>query len=359
MIRQDILAIIGGYLNDDYNYEIKSNIDDILSIAGKLRILDIVSYSLKKKGVNNSLLDESLLSNVRKLEIKKNERLSISKVLDEALIDYVFIKGLTLSKYYTVDYLRYSSDIDIVVNKNDFNKAKELLIDKLKYKEVEYIRTNETSLFNNNCSVDLHYMYMKDEDIIEDILESCDKVDHELKDEYKYLLLIAHSKKHFEDGLLEFRLFIDLYHMNKLDLDRSLINDLLIKCDLLEYYKGINAYLDYLLNNKESRISELLSDFIFDMALDNGRSNRVLLNNNGRGFKYVFKRVFLDYKTLSKYYPLLRRYKVLLPYYEVKRWLLIVFRGELKSGLNEIKAINNLDNDSYSKMNELKKLLGI
>ena len=55
-------------------------------------------------------------------------------------------------------------------------------------------------------------------------------------------------------------------------------------------------------------------------------------------FKYVFRRVFPDYKSFKKYHPLICRYKVLVPFGYLFRIIKLPFTG-WKRAMAELKAV--------------------
>ena len=55
-------------------------------------------------------------------------------------------------------------------------------------------------------------------------------------------------------------------------------------------------------------------------------------------FKYVFRRVFPDYKSFKKYHPLICRYKVLVPFGYSFRIIKLPFTG-WKRAMAELKAV--------------------
>lgn len=350
-INKEVIDIIRAYLLNEDNKR-SFDIDSLLSISNSLNISGLVCSYLNRIGIKDNRIDSIIFNLVSRSTRYKHEIEEIDKVLKD--YEYVYIKGHTLSKYYDEDYIRRSSDIDIVCDK--YEEIKNLLINKLNYKEIDVIRKNETTLVKKDISIDLHFRHMKDEGIIEDTLKNALVINHELSDEYKYFEVIAHSYKHFSDGLFELKALLDLYYLRKNELDYEFINELLNKCNLIKYHDSLINYLNSILTNNYDEISKQLEDYVFNMIKDSGRTNKVLVNNEKN---YVLKRIFLDYETLSSYYPVLKRHKVLMPYYEIKRMITVLKNKRLNSGINEVKAIKELNKEDYIKIEELKKNLGI
>ena len=48
-------------------------------------------------------------------------------------------------------------------------------------------------------------------------------------------------------------------------------------------------------------------------------------------------RIFLPYSVMKKMHPVLEKHKWLLPWFEVRRWFVILFDGRAKSAMQELK----------------------
>ena len=218
------------------------------------------------------------------------------------------------------------------------------------------IRKNEISLVKDNISIDLHYMFMKEDDIIEKVLSNAEKINHELTPEYSYLYIIAHSYKHMYDGLFEYKSLFDLYYLIKQKLDFKIIIDLLNKTGLYKYNECLINYLNCIITGNYDETSKELEDFIFNMTKDGGITNKVLINHE-KG--YLMKRLFLDYKTLCSYYPSLKKYPILMPLYQIKRIVTIITNNRFKNGFDEINALKGLNESDFNKIDILKDKLGL
>ena len=67
-------------------------------------------------------------NNTFKNSLNDAECMRILKSLDNANINYTYIKGAVCRKYYENDYIRASVDIDIFINQNDYELVKEILL---------------------------------------------------------------------------------------------------------------------------------------------------------------------------------------------------------------------------------------
>ena len=355
-INNDNFTIIRAYLNNSYDFELFSSIEDIINLGNKCGLSFILAYTLKKndKYKDNDILDSVLFYSVSGYEKQDLIRKNIKEVLENERISFLFLKGISLAKYYDEEYLRYSSDIDIIVEENNYEKAKDLLIEN-GYKLVVYA-SNELTLSKSGVSIDLHCKYSKYEENIENMFEDVDysNKNHELSNEHKYLFLIAHLSKHLREVYISTQFLIDLYYVNKLDLDREYINNKLHKAKLDKLNIETLKVIDYLVNDNSNELTKKYCDFLFNVANNKGIENMVLVGSGNKNrVGYVISRVFPNYTEMVRMYPKLKDNKLLLPYYYVVRIIDRVNQGKGNQAINEFKVSSKVDKD---KIEETKKL---
>ena len=355
-INKDVFTIIRSYLIKNYDFEVFSNVEDIINLGNKCGLSFILAYTLKKNNIykDNGILDSTLFYGVARFEKQNLIRENIKEVLEKNGIGFLFLKGISLAKYYDEEYLRYSSDIDIIVEENNYEKAKDLLI-KNSFKLVVYA-SNELTLSKSGVSIDLHCKYSKYEENIENMFEDVDysNKNHELSNEHKYLFLIAHLSKHLREVYISTQFLIDLYYVNELDLDREYINNRLQKAKLDKLNIETLKVVDYLVNDNGNELTKKYCDFLFNVANNKGIENMVLVGSGNKNrVGYVISRVFPNYTEMIRMYPKLKDNKLLLPYYYVVRIIDRVNQGKGNQAINEFKVSSKVDKD---KIEETKKL---
>ena len=99
-----------------------------------------------------------------------------------------------------------------------------------------------------------------------------------------------------------------------------------------------------------------LENYIFHGGVYGNLENRMkVVGLNEKGKKsYALKRIFAPYELMKIRYPVLKKYKWLLPIYEVVRWFETIFNGKAK---NLKREMDMLDNNSSSEKEEFKKFL--
>ena len=75
--------------------------------------------------------------------------------------------------------------------------------------------------------------------------------------------------------------------------------------------------------------------------------------------RYAMSRIWLPYDTLKSHYPSLEGKRVLLPLYEVRRWVKILFCGGTKRGVRELKLNSSKTKAEQLRTNEMLSHLGL
>lgn len=350
-VRSELIHILRCFLNSNYNYSINTDIDELYNLSNSLGVGSIVGYTLDKSNIKNTKFNNSVFKALNKYERLSNTRNELDKLLDDKY-QYLYIKGLTISKYYEEPYLRYSSDIDVIVEKEKYEEIYNLLLSN-GYKLIRRDYQETTLVSPNNIVIDLHRYYTLGDNKFEELFNDCFNETHELDINYNYVFNLIHCLKHFKAGILSYKFFIDLYYLRK-NIDINVTDELLKKVNLRKFNDSVNHYLDCLLENKEySENDYKLEEFIFSYSIDLGNKNRVLINSFGKSrLSYVLSRVFIPFDIISEEYPVVKKHKILLPVYYIKRIVRAV-NGKRKSYVfNEIKNNSTTNKDEIEKMHD-------
>ena len=365
-VELDIVTILKGYLNKDYSFSINSNLNDIYVLANKLCITPIIGYTLNKndKYVSN-IFDKVLFNASLKHEVQKNLRNNIKDIFEDNDIDFVFIKGLSLAKYYDEPYLRYSGDIDVVVKKDKYIFARDVLVENAKFYMKFYLDDEMLLINNNGYDVDLHCAFTKIDDAKEEFYKDVvsNNINHELDNELLLFHICNHSAKHMNAGYISLQFLIDLYYVNKLEMDRDKVERMFRDAGLWTFYERSLKLIDVLFFNKEmDEISRLYVEFLFNGSNVIGRSNKVRVGrakNNDNKFIYLCKRAFPTYKYMSTQYRILLKKKYLLPIYYFVRFYDIISTNRIKAASAEVKYCITDNDEDTSLTRKLFNSLGI
>ena len=356
-LQTDIITILKAYINRDYSFNISLKYDDLYRKSTNYSLGPVVGYSLNKSSkYKNSTFDNVVYNAAIRYEKQEKCREYISKLLIENGIDFLFLKGATYAKFYDEPYLRISADIDILVSNNDFNKAKDIIINKGKF--ILFTEAgNEVTLRKNGIDIDLQRTLTNDVEVDEKMFDEVDlsSSNHELSDEYKYILVISHTAKHLRENYIGLQFILDLYYLNQLKLDREFINNKL-KIAGLNKFNEINLdMIDVLFNNKKSNdVIDKYIEFLFNLS--ENLENMVLVGNANDN--YLFRRIFPKYKTMLRLYPKVEN-KLLLPIYYVKRIFDRISQGRSKKALVEINTNRHIDSNKVKEVKDLYNNIGL
>lgn len=366
-IQKDLITILKGYLHKDYSFNIESDLNDIRNLANKYAITPVIGYTLNKTNkYKSNIFDTTLYMNINRVEAQDNIRNTIKQTLENNNIDFIFLKGITLAKYYDETCLRYSSDIDVIVKPDDYIKAKDILVNEANFNMAHYTE-NELSLVNSNgFSIDLHSMFGKPQDPNNDLYKDVlyDET-HELNNEYKLFHICAHGAKHLTGmGFISFQYLLDFYYVDRLDMDSEHVYKLLKDGNLYTFYLKTKELIDVLFNDcKPNEYTDLYINYLFNSIENKGRNNMERLfrrkYKKSNSVTYFLRRVFPDYQIMSTTYPILRKHKILLPFYYVKRVIHGMNKKTLATAKIEMQYYANDTKENIDSTNKLFDNLGI
>ena len=114
-------------------------------------------------------------------------------------------------------------------------------------------------------------------------------------------------------------------------------------------------------DGEHTDVTRELENFVLSGGVYVTLENSVSVGQNKKGgkIKYILSRVWLSYDVLKIQYPNLEKHKWLLPFYEVKRWLRLLFKGGVKRSVNEIKVTANMDSEKVGRSARLMSELGL
>lgn len=164
----------------------------------------------------------------------------IDKLFKENNIPYFMVKGTIVGNLYPNPLLRVMGDSDLVVKKEDRVRADEILVNNLKFDKS--IDAHEWVYFKNGFEFELHdaLVYEDDKQIeyFSDLWNHVYEKDNKyyLDENYHFVFLIAHLKKHVQYEGCGFRQFVDIALATKnWNLDWNLIKNDLEKIDAYNF----------------------------------------------------------------------------------------------------------------------------
>ena len=293
----------------------------------------------------------------------------ITKILNENQISHFYFKGSVLSNIYPDNALRTRGDIDFIVKKEDFSRAKALLLENGFdfFDECDH----HASYFKNELEVELHKSLIHSDSKFYKYFEKPfemanvkNEYEYEMSPEYHYLFLLVHLNKHITTGE-GLRSLLDFYYMDKYyNLDYDFIINESKKINLTKLFHTVNNAV-YIITGERlyGYNGEDVSDFL-EYLLNNGihgRSpdanygeNLVLRKGNGGGkIRTGLNAIFLpDKKVRKKLYPRLSKCFIFYPILVIHRAFVCVFfrRRALKALVGADLALAKKNDDMFGRI---------
>lgn len=338
----------------------------------------LVGAALEKSGVLfdgeiKNKFDNQVFTAIYRYENINAELEEIREILREENIDFIPLKGAFIRKYYPEPWMRTSSDIDILIHENDLQTAINALSEKKGF-TVEEKGSHDVGMFSESgVHLELHYSliesYVMDEaeKILAEVWTYAERVDktceYRLKDEAFYYYHIAHMAKHVMHGGCGVKPFVDLWVLeHKVEHSDEKRKELLSRGGLEKFAEAARALSKaWFEDGEHTDVTKELENFVLSGGVYGTLENSVSVGQNKKGgkIKYILSRVWLSYDVLKIQYPNLEKHKWLLPFYEVKRWFRLLFKGGVKRSVNEIKVTANMDSEKVERSARLMSELGL
>ena len=168
--------------------------------------------------------------------------------------------------------------------------------------------------------------------------------------------------RHLIHGGCGIRPFIDLWLMNeKIPHDEKAVFEILKKAGMLDFYNAsLSLSKCWLEDSAYTEKTKALEDFIlFGGVYGNTLNAANVKAGKGDGkLKSFIGLVFLPRKNLEVLYPNLKKHKILLPFYQVKRWLKVFDRKKYNKIKRITNARNSVDVKDSEKIKDMLDFLG-
>ena len=351
------------------------NLKSLFLLAQKHDLAHIVGDVLEK---NSLLADcpevrqlylEQLNMATYRYKFMQYELEQLSKVLQEANIPYIPLKGSVIRGYYPLPWMRTSCDIDVLVKEEDLDRAVQCLVSSLNYRS-DKKGNHDVSLYSKiGVHIELHYKlnstsYPWDKvlDEVWDYATPQEGCRYRLKDEMFYYYHLSHMAGHFKAGGCGIRFFLDLCLLDThLDIDKDSLTTLLDRGGLTTFNDGVVALAKcWFKEGESSKLVESMQDYLVNAGMYGDVKNYVAIEKSTKGGKkHIFSRIWLPYEKLKYQYPILQKHKILTPIYQVRRWFNLLDKSTRERAVYELGHSVNMDNAQVDKVASLMRELGI
>lgn len=300
----------------------------------------------------------SKLEQVRFTAVYRAERMAheigrVKAALRDAKIPHIPLKGAVLRELYPENWMRTSSDFDVLVPKGDFDRAVDALVSQ-GYAAGQRGGHDVVLKREGGCPVELHFSLMED-GISGTVSEPLARIwdyavpvaegawEHRLDGGAFYYYHTAHMAKHVLHGGCGIRPFLDLWimrgHMAK---DGALLKE----GGLLPLSLAAESLADaWFFGGEKTPTLRRLERFVLAGGVYGTIENRVVASKGKKGGRlgYILSRLFLPYATLKEFFPILERHKWLTPLYQAVRWWRMIREGRMHRTRRELAATKEAD----------------
>ena len=373
---KNLIKIISGIINDK-KADLDENVDfaKILKLSYAHRISGFVAYGAKNYEMDIAVqqkFESELFKTAARHTAQEREVKELSEEFSKAGITHCFLKGLKISNLYDVPEMRFMLDIDVYVEGDDFNSAIEVMKNR-GYEEIS-VDDKDCSLSKKPfLNVDLHRELKYDFDLgyefyknVDERLVAVDNTSEKTmtKEEF-YVYLLSHTAHHFATAGTGIKSVIDHYYILKNllpECDKNILADYLSKSGLEKFNVSFSKLCRvWFMGEQTDETTERMSDYIIlsgAYGTDiNYYVNSVLRMGMDDVRTYYVKRLFPEYKLMCYRYPVLKRFKILLPVFWIVRILQSLF--DIRRIKNEATGIAGVENENKEKQNTFLENVGL
>lgn len=357
----------------------EKQLTDMFITAREHKLVHIAASALEKNKILGTsrmadLYREQVYAAVFKYENINYVLQQVCDVLEANKIPYIPLKGAVIKELYPQAWMRSCIDIDILVPENASLTAACVITETLGYEKIESGDHDITFQSPENICIELHFSLLEKDNEpkiakvlgkVWDYAVLCnpDGCRFGLKDEFFYFYHIAHMAKHFVHGGCGIRPFLDLWLIeHNIDYDESKVNDLLSECGLLkfaEYTKQLSEV--WFSGSEHNRTTMLMQEYIINGGMFGSVQNRFIAeeHHNGGKVKFFLSKIFVPYRFLKNRYPILKKYKFLLPFFEIYRLISLLFGKNKPSRKTYFTNQRNVPAEGIHNINELFDSVGL
>ncbi|MBQ8837133.1 MAG: nucleotidyltransferase family protein [Clostridia bacterium] len=350
--------VFGKEIPDEIKSEITpAGLPDLYKLSKKHDIAHLISDALAKSG-NCFEYDQyyqqfqsQQLSAFYRHEMQKYEFDRIRELFEENEIEFVPLKGSVIMDYYPEPWMRTRCDIDILVKKENIEKASSLLTSKLHYSGGK-VSTHDVTFFSSNkVCLELHFdLNESDFKVFEQLSTPWDnthvkeskRYEYELNEDYFIYYHIVHMAKHFAIGGCGIKPLIDLYLFEKiLGYDKNAVYKLCKSCGLDKFYEKMlelqEVWFDGAAHNE---MTLNLQKFILTGGVYGNYANRIAVKQTKAGGKvgFILSRIFLPLSELRRVCGNPNITVLQYPIYTIKRCLGLLKKEKRNKVVNELNT---------------------
>ncbi|MBQ5746583.1 MAG: nucleotidyltransferase family protein [Clostridia bacterium] len=334
-------------------------------LSKKHDLAHLVPYSKILGPARESFQREEILAMVRR--DKSDFALSeITRVLKEENIEYLPLKGAVIADLYPKRYMRTSGDIDVLVREEDLERAVKALCEKLGYESDGKRQYHDVSLFSKSkVNLELHFNILENSENIDRLLSRVwEHVENgRMENEFLIFHIVAHASYHFLHGGCGIKPLLDLkLLLEKLDFDEEKLKEYLRETELEKFYETLLSLIAVWFEDGErTPLTDAVEAFILEGGVGGNKENSIAVQKekNGGRFGFLFARVFLPYDSMTRYYPILKKYKIFLPFMYIVRMTRLFSPKVFRRSFSTLKKSGEIGEEKANEVKNLLKEIGL
>ncbi len=371
-------AICGTKLTkEEQNNYSPDSLRDLLEISSRHDVEHLLACGLKQNELipqDQNDIEGCIFNAVYRYEQIRFEYENLCAALEQAQIPFLPLKGSVIRKHYQEPWMRTSCDIDVLVHREDLEYAISYLVSNHNYVEKERATHDVSLVTQTGIHVEVHFDLVEEgraQNAIDVLRSVWDNVTvrenseywYEMTDAYFYFYHIAHMAKHFESGGCGIRPYVDLWILDHMkDADLSARDTLLRQGGLLKFANLSRTLCEVWFDGKDpDEILLQMQDFLFRGGIYGSIENRVTLQQKNRGGRigYIISRMFIPFEKLTRYYPVLEKYRWLMPIMQIRRWFMLLKPDVARMAKRELEINRNVDKSDAGRMNRFLVSIGL
>lgn len=288
----------------------------------------------------------------------------IKVCFEQGKIPYVALKGAVIKKLYPEPEIRTSCDIDVLIRKDDFEKASRILQQNLKAEFMCRSGHDVSFMTDNGVHIELHHTLCENNYPGSNVLSKAweytygETFEKQFTNEFFVYYHYAHMAKHLVDGGFGIRLVSDLYLINKsMEYDQAKLDELLTEGGLKEFAKQADKLsCVWFENDAHNEATKMLEQYIFESGIFGTLEHGVMVRTSKGGIKSgLFKRLFLPLDRLKGEYPMLEKRPYLYMWFSFVR----IAKSGFSKTKKEIELINSVDKDKRENVSKMLDMLNM
>lgn len=320
--------------------------NEAIIVVERHHIIPLIYYGAYKSGIElpisiNKQLKMATYNAAIFDENQQNELSILFQAFSHSGIDYMPLKGIVLKQLYPNPEMRIMSDADILIRLEQYTDITEIML-KLGYHEV--VESDHELIWSKPpfMTIELHKRlipsYNKDYySVFGDGWQLARRSDidqhrYEMHPEDQLVYLFTHFSKHYRDGGIGIKHFIDLWlYMDKHSgLNMEYVKAEFTKLQLYEFFQNVHNTIDVWFNGTGSnKMSDFITERIFASGAYGADDDKIIAASVKRlktmgsvshvQRRNIFDLIFLPYRSMCVKYPILRRIPFLLPVFWIAR----------------------------------------